>query len=100
MKKYENNKKSAAVCAVCTLSFLGMALLADGSSHWRDTDAFILSSLNIKIPYSGTFELTIGFLSFFIALCCLGNNVKQPEEKEDTTQISIADAYLSMESGR
>ena len=100
MKKYENSKKSCAVCSICMLSLLGMAFLADGSGHWQDTDAPMLSSLKIKIPYSGVVEITLGFLCFFsVIIYCSNNNANQSEET-NLTQMGTADEYLEFEKGR
>ena len=99
MKKYKNNKKNFAVCSICMLSLLGIAFLADGSGHWKDSDAAMLSALKIKIPYSGVVEISLGFLCFFsVILYCSNNNANQPAET-NLTHMRIADEYLELENG-
>ncbi len=100
MKNSNSNNKSAVVCTVCILSFIGISLLADGASHLQDTDAYILSSINIKVPYSGSVEVVTGFLSFFVVLCCM-NRAMQPHHTEQKQfKTTIADIeYSRMENG-
>ena len=76
---------------------MGMVLMADGVNHLNDTDANILSSVNIKLPYSGSIELCSGFIYFFALLYCL-NKKNAPNKNNEVisseSEQTIADTYL------